>query len=198
MATTSATPPRERQRAGGRSEKVRLCVGRAVLDLLAQGRFPFTTTEVAERAGVNRRTLYRWWPTQDLLLAEALTHHARGVAIPDTGSWASDVRTFAHRVAAFAADPVDVTITRIMVTGLYPEFNAAVSTHFAPALAGWNQMLRRAVDRGDADGTHPPATVIGALVSPLFLAPLTLGQAADTRTVDHLVDLVLDATRPRA
>ena len=91
--------PRTRQRAGGRSEQVRLAVGRAVHALLAEGRYPFTTVEVAERAEVNRRTLYRWWPTHDLLLAEALHHHVRLVEVPDTGSWAEDLRVFAHRIS---------------------------------------------------------------------------------------------------
>lgn len=186
---------KERQRSGGRSEQVRLAVGRAVLAMLAEGHFPFTTVEVAERAEVNRRTLYRWWPTQDLLLAEALTHHVSGVEVPNTGSWSTDLHTFAHQVAAFAADPVDLTITRIMVSGLHPDFNAAVVAHFEPVMSGWHAMLQRAVARGEAADTHQAETVINALVSPLFLAPLTTGDPAGSQTVDRLVDLVLDATR---
>lgn len=186
---------KERQRSGGRSEQVRLAVGRAVLAMLAEGHFPFTTVEVAERAEVNRRTLYRWWPTQDLLLAEALTHHVSGVEVPNTGSWSTDLHAFAHQVAAFAADPVDLTITRIMVSGLHPDFNAAVVAHFEPVMSGWHAMLQRAVARGEAVDTHQAGTVINALVSPLFLAPLTTGDPAGSQTVDRLVDLVLDATR---
>lgn len=85
------------------------------------------------------------------------------VAVPDTGAWATDVKTFAHRIAAFAADPVDLTLTRIMVSGQHPAFAAAV---------------------------------IRTLVSPLFLAPLTGGEALRPEQIDRLVDLVLDATRP--
>lgn len=187
---------KERQRSGGRSEQVRLAVGRAVLDLLAEGRTTFTTVEVAERAGVNRRTIYRWWPTQDLLLAEALSQHARDIEVPDTGSLADDVRAFAQRVAVFAADPVDLTMTRIMVSGSFPEFNQAVIEHFAPIMAGWYAMLERAVERGDASSRHLPETVINSLVSPLFLAPLTGGDALSPARVDQVVDLVLAAIGP--
>ena len=123
---------------------MRQAVGGAVLELLREGRFPFTTVDVAERAEVNRRTLYRWWPTHDDLLAEALSQHARTLAVPDTGSWAADLRSFAHQVAAFAADPVDLTMTRIMVSGMHPDFNAAVVEHFRPVMEGWHQMLERA------------------------------------------------------
>ncbi|MFS3127547.1 TetR/AcrR family transcriptional regulator [Nocardioides sp. Bht2] len=184
---------KERQRSGGRSEQVRLAVGRAVLELLAEERIAFTTVEVAERAGVNRRTIYRWWPTQDLLLAEALSQHARDLDVPDLGSLADDVRAFAHRVALFAADPVDLTMTRIMVSGSHPEFNQAIIDHFAPIMAGWYEMLDRAVERGDANQRHLPETVINSLVSPLFLAPLTGGEALIPARVDQVVDLILDA-----
>lgn len=185
-----------RQRSGGRSLQVRLAVGRAALDLLTEGHFPFTTVEVAEKAGVNRRTIHRWWPTHDDLLAEALTHHVRTVVVPDTGAWSTDVRTFAHQIASFAAEPADLTMTRIMVSGLHPEFNAAMVEHYQPALAGWYDMLSRAVERGDASTDHDSATVISTLVSPLFLAPLTSGEAMSPEYIDRLVDLVLDATRP--
>lgn len=188
---------RTRQRSGGRSEQVRQAVGGAVLELLREGRFPFTTVDVAERAEVNRRTLYRWWPTHDDLLAEALSQHARTLAVPDTGSWAADLRSFAHQVAAFAADPVDLTMTRIMVSGMHPDFNAAVVEHFRPVMEGWHRMLERAVARGEASSDHDATTVVNTVVSPLFLAPLTSGRAPGPESVDRLVDLVLDATRPR-
>ena len=187
----------QRQRSGGRSDQVRRAVGRAVLDLLGEGRFPFTTVEVAERAGVNRTTIYRWWPTPDLLLAEALAQHARDVEVPDTGSWAEDARAFAHRVAAFAAAPVDQTMPRVMVSGLPPALNDAITAPYAPVMAGWRAMLERAVARGDASPHHDPATVITALVSPLFLAPLTGGGPLDPERVDRLVALLLDATSAR-
>lgn len=186
---------KERQRSGGRSEQVRLAVGQTVLAMLSEGHFPFTTVEVAERSGVNRKTLYRWWPTQDRLLAEALNHHVRGVEVPDTGSWSTDLRLFAHRVAAFAANPVDLTMTRIMVSGLHPDLNHAVVAHFEPIMAEWHAMLERAVSRGEATDTHRPETVINAVVSPLFLAPLTTGLPAEDQTIDRLVELILDATR---
>jgi AcrR family transcriptional regulator len=42
----------------------------AAAHLIAQGRTP-TTTEVADEAGVSRRTAYRYFPTQEQLLAES-------------------------------------------------------------------------------------------------------------------------------
>lgn len=185
-----------RRRSGGRSRQVRLAVGAAVLEILTEGTIDFTTVEVAERAGVSRRTIYRWWPTQADLLAEALEQHVGTVETPDTGSWAGDLRAFAHQVAAFAAAPVDLALTRIMATARHPELNEAILTHYAPVLLAWQEMLRRAVSRGEASERHAPDAVLNIVLAPLFLAPLTTGHAPAAAAVDQVVDLVLDATAP--
>lgn len=185
---------RQRLRSGGRSEQVRLAVGCAVLDLLGEGEIDFTTVDVAERAGVSRGTIYRWWPRHADLLAEALDQHARTVEVPDTGAWRSDVHEFAHRIAAFAAAPVDLALARLIASGRYPELGEAVTRHFAPVMEAWRGMLTRAVARGDAHDRHSSATVINTLVAPLFLAPLTLGGPSDPEVIDRIVALVLDAT----
>ncbi|WP_241565974.1 TetR/AcrR family transcriptional regulator [Prescottella agglutinans] len=85
-AVDSGKAERMRTRSGGRSEKVRVAVGEACLAFLAEGRLDFTTLEVAARAGVSRKTIYRWWPAHNDLLVEALAMHVRQVAPPDTGS----------------------------------------------------------------------------------------------------------------
>ncbi|MGK5559138.1 TetR/AcrR family transcriptional regulator, partial [Actinomadura kijaniata] len=49
----------------------------ATLELLAAHGYRGLTVEgVAERAGVNKTTLYRWWPSKAALLGAALTHGA--------------------------------------------------------------------------------------------------------------------------
>jgi len=175
---------------------VRRAVGGAVLAFLAEGKITFTTVEVAERAGISRRTLYRWWPTHDDLLVEALSLHVRKVDPPDTGSWESDVRAFAHLVAAFAADPVDLAMSGIMAARRHPDFNALVIDQYRPVLDAWRQMVARAVARGEANDAHAPGTVVTMLVAPLFLGPLMLGRPSGEAEIDRMVDLILTATRP--
>jgi len=189
---------RERQRAGGRSEQVRLAVGGAVLALLAEGRTDFTTAQVAERSGVSRRTIYRWWPDRSDLLTEAIDQHVRTVAVPDTGSWAHDLRTFAHRIAAFAAAPIDLGIARVIASGRHTDLATAVLERYEPVLADWRAMYDRALARGEACDRQGPETVINTLLAPLFLAPLMTGAAPSPDAVDGLVDLVLAATEPQA
>lgn len=186
----------ERVRTGGRSEKVRAAVGEACLGFLAEGRLDFTTAEVAARAGVSRKTIYRWWPTHNDLLVEALSMHVRQVAPPDTGSWESDVRAFAEQIAEYAAGPVEVASAALMASHRYPEFNELVIEQYRPVREAWQQMAQRAIDRGEANADHTPEAVVNALVGPLFMAPMTLGRRTSAEELERTVGIVLAATRP--
>ncbi len=186
----------ERVRSGGRSEKVRRAVGEACLGFLAEGRLDFTTVEVAARAGVSRKTIYRWWPTHNDLLVEAVSMHVRQVNPPDTGSWATDVRAFAEMIAEYADSPVEVACASLMASRRYPEFNKLVLEQYRPVLDAWKEMAQRAIDRGEANSDHTPEAMVNALAAPLFMAPMTLGRRSSGDELERIVRVVLAATRP--
>ena len=189
---------RVRVRAGGRSEKVRQAVGEATLGFLAEGKLTFTVVDVAARAGVGRRTVYRWWPTRDDLLIEALEAHVRRVpAVEAAGSWEEDLRALAHRLAEFAADPVEVAIAAIMAGGQHPEFNQMVVEKWGPAMESWRELVRAAADRGEVAEELDPRTVIDTLLAPIFYSPLSVRRPMSAADVDALVDLLLSGTRAR-
>ena len=66
---SSSTPPTlgGRQRQQERTRRLLLDTARALLE---SGRQP-TVTEVADAAEISRRTAYRYFPTQEKLLAES-------------------------------------------------------------------------------------------------------------------------------
>ena len=188
-----APPRRQRVRAGGRSEEVRRRVARACLDLLSDGRADFGPVDVARRAGVSRATLHRWWPAKADLLREALSLHTRDLAVPDTGAWATDVETFARRLAAFFDDPVEVAQNALMASGAYPDYTAAVLDHYETLFDGWRSLVERARGRGElTDGVDADAVLL-ALGSPLLL------EGAPARIVELPTSLVTRGStgRPR-
>ncbi len=65
--------PRDRPAQRGRTRKALLD---AAATLIARGQTP-TTTEVADAAGVSRRTAYRYFPTQEQLLIESSLERLR-------------------------------------------------------------------------------------------------------------------------
>ncbi len=189
-------PPRERVRTGGRSERVRQAVAQAVLDLLAERVVDFGPSEVAARADLNRKTIYRWWPTFADLVREGLNAHSSTVEVPDTGSWERDIRELAHRLAAFFAGPVEVATNAIIAARSTPELSALIFEHFEPIQESWRTVVTRGISRGEVRPDCAPEAVLNTLASPLILTPLTRHRAATRQEVDALVDLVLRATRP--
>lgn len=189
---------RVRVRSGGRSEKVRAAVGQATLSFLAEGEVAFTVVDVAARAGVGRRTVYRWWPTRDDLLVEALRVHVRRVpTVAASGSWEQDFRALAHDLAEFAADPVEVAIATIMAGGQHPDFNELVLTQWRPAMDSWRDLVQGAVARGEVAESCDPGAVVNTLLARIFFSPLTMRRPLGSGDVDALVDLLLTGTRVR-
>lgn len=189
---------RVRVRAGGRSEKVRQAVGEATLGFLAEGRLTFSIVDVAARAGVGRRTVYRWWPTRHDLLVEALrTHVRRAPVVEAAGSWEENLRALAHRLAEFAAGPVEGAIAAIMAGGQHPEFNQTVLEQWRPAMESWHRLVHVAAERGEvAEGVNP-RTVVDTLLVPIVFTPLAMRRPMDRSEVDALVDLLLTGTGAR-
>jgi AcrR family transcriptional regulator len=198
-AATAGTPGqrRERVRAGGRSERVRLAVAAAVLELLSEGCVEFGPGEVAERAGVGRKTIYRWWPTYADLVREGLAEHSRVVEPPDTGSWPEDIRRFAVLAAEFFTSPVEVSTTAIMAGRRNPELAKLVLEHFEPVLESWYGMVERGVERGEVAPDCDVRAVVNMFVSPLILSPLLLHRRPTEEELDAFVTLILRATAPR-
>ena len=74
VTPASATSGRSRARVGGRSARVVSAVLRMTLEVLGQeGYAGLRVEDVAARAGVNKTTIYRRWPTRADLVVAALT-----------------------------------------------------------------------------------------------------------------------------
>ncbi len=115
------TVPRGRGRP--RDEEARARILEATLEVLEHTCFPNATVDaIAERAGVSKATIYRWWPTKAAVFIEALREAtAQEMPFPETGNLAEDIhaqlqnfvklltgprgRTFKAFIAGAQSDP---------------------------------------------------------------------------------------------
>jgi AcrR family transcriptional regulator len=98
---STPTPPPDEDRPRRRSERARLAILRAANELLHEnGLDQFSIEGVAARAGVGKQTIYRWWPSRAVLVADALLDRDdlvptsppdTGAVVADIGAWAGDL-----------------------------------------------------------------------------------------------------------
>ncbi|MEC4018439.1 TetR/AcrR family transcriptional regulator [Streptomyces sp. H27-D2] len=83
-----------------RSEKSRQAILSAALELCTEKGYGRVTMEsIAARAGVSKKTIYRWWHSKGAVLLEAVIEALVSVTpFPDTGDLEADLRT--HMVGA--------------------------------------------------------------------------------------------------
>lgn len=184
----SQTPVRPRP--GGRTERVRRAVARAVLELYREGDGGFGVTEVAERSGVHRATVYRRWPTRALLLREALTLYTSHLSLPDTGSLGRDLRLLAGQLAVIFSDPLVVAMNGAIASGSDPELSDAAVEHWTPLFGEISRTLERAAERGETSAAVDPGLLGYLLVSPLLVQTVLLHVAPSPRFVRQLADAV--------
>jgi AcrR family transcriptional regulator len=174
-----------------RSQSARRAILAAALELAGEhGPQGLTMGGLAQRAGVSKETLYRWWRSKTEVLLEALTAYGeQTIPVPDTGRLERDLRGFLRATAA-ALDSPTRRILRILAAEAAADPTAAQQirqqflVHRRAALA---ILLDRAVARGELSDQATASMlldlVFGSLWYRLVFATGPLDQAwADALT----------------
>ncbi|MFC9894476.1 TetR/AcrR family transcriptional regulator [Nocardia sp. NPDC127579] len=170
----------------------------ATLNLLAvQGYSGLTMESVAARSGVNKTTLYRWWPSKDALLAAALADaDLLSFDIPDTGTLRGDLREIAAGIHRLLTDTATAPIAGAVLAAApaRPELTAIGRAFFAGRLERERPLFERAVQRGELPPSADPAAIMDALAGAIWFRTLLRGEPATPGYLDTVVDLVLPGT----
>ena len=190
---TAATP--EPRRGRPRSEEAHSAILEAALTLTRELGYDAVTIEaIAARAGVGKATVYRRWPSKELVIAEGVTRIVRTVAPPDTGTVEGDVLVLMRVTTAMYRDAA----TGLLLSGLVAAM--ARSRRVADAVrsgfvAVWRDatrtVLRRATVRGELRANLDIELALDLLSGPLFYRYLMLGRPIDERFTKAVVVAVL-------
>ncbi|MFE6662980.1 TetR/AcrR family transcriptional regulator [Streptomyces sp. NPDC057697] len=90
-----------------RSERSRKATLEAALELCTEKGYGRVTVEaIAARAGVSKKTIYRWWPSKSAVILEAFTEALVGTTpFADTGDIAADLRDNLAGAAKLVSTP---------------------------------------------------------------------------------------------
>ncbi|WP_055482317.1 TetR/AcrR family transcriptional regulator [Sphaerimonospora mesophila] len=168
----------------------------ATLELLAEKGYEGLTVEgVAERSGVNKTTIYRWWRSKAALLGTALLESpSLEIDVPDTGSIRGDLHLLLDGLAVLLTRPPasDIAVATLGAAVNNPELAAAAKDFFADRLARETTIFERAVGRGEIDAATDPMMVMDLLAGAVWLRTVFRQSPLDEEFTERAVNLVLE------
>lgn len=191
--TPDLAPPGRGSRPGRpRSESSRLAILTAALDLAAAEGYPNLTVDgIAGRAGTGKQTIYRWWPSKDDVLLEALAVKADlHIPIPDNGSYPADLHAFLTASFNLGQQQLVIDVLRALMARaqLDDEFGQRFRTAFLQRRRdALGVIVARAQQRGDLPPQLRPDTVADIVFGVIWYRVLATGQPPDERLADELV-----------
>ena len=166
---TAATPKRGRPR----SERARHAIleAAAVL-LLLRGLGAVSMDAVAERAGVSKATIYRWWPSKEMLALDALLDWAAASApARDTGSLRGDLLALVRPwVREITRQPFGRVIAALVTEAQSDsQFAEAYRTRFVePRREAMRAAFARAAKRGEVPADLDVEVAVDLIYGPLY------------------------------
>jgi AcrR family transcriptional regulator len=181
------------QRTGGRSERVvEDVIDATAAELVRVGYAKLRVEHVAERARVNKTTIYRRWPTKADLVGDTLLRKAGDPPkAPATGSLREDLLSLLRGAVAFAATDEKKMLHRIILTEMDdPDVAKMVKDLRAKYQQPWHETIESAVKRGEL----PPGTDEGLITDTIRCYVMNRIRLNDPVTEEYMarvVDLVV-------
>ncbi len=171
----------------------------AALALCREAGFAQLTIEgIAERAGVSKKTIYRWWPSKGAVLLDAISELAdRQATFPDTGDLARDLTRQVTAVVAMYSPQDASPVAALVAEG---QRDAALGDAIreqvvVPSIAAFDARLRAAQASGELPGDADLGVALDLVYGPLYhRLALRLG-LPDERETRSRVDHALAALR---
>ncbi|MFF3515184.1 TetR/AcrR family transcriptional regulator [Streptomyces sp. NPDC002573] len=173
----------------------------AARGVLSEQGYPALTIEaVAAAAGVGKSTIYRWWPSKEALVADALAEVFRGDEIPDLGDTHAELRYAVDMTIDNYANEDMAASLPALAAGLLPhpelmrQFREAFLFRKRENIA---VALRRAVQRGDLPEDLDTDLVQDIWAGTILYRRLMTGSPLDADLAEHLVQLVTNMSPRR-
>lgn len=179
----AAIPPSQPAPGRPRSEAARQAILNAVDDLLVeQGYAAMTMKGIAERAGVGRQTVYRWWSNKAEILVEACAQDAAAeLAVKPAADSAADLTRYLTAAVAFLTESTAGAAYRALLGEAQHDQTVAELLHRSDVLAGSAlPVIARLSERGDVPAESTDV-LVAELLGPIFFQILAVGRPPSSR-----------------
>lgn len=166
-----------------RSEKTKNAILSAAYDLLLESGFGSVTIEkIAEKAGVSKATIYKWWSNKAAVVMDAFFDAAVvRLPVPDTGSTMDDIIIQVNNLANFLTSREGKVINEIIAEGQSDQKLAETyrTVYFKPRRLDSRYILERGISRGELKEDLDIELVMDLVFGPLFYRLLITGDIVD-------------------
>jgi AcrR family transcriptional regulator len=172
---------------------------RAALEELALLDYGGMTVEgVAQRAGVNKTTVYRKWETKAELVRAALSSVFEMFRIgPTAGDLRSDLLGIARKIRNFTQTFEGKCLMRLRLhQHPEPELAEFAKQLNAKHLVELGELIEAAVFRGELGRNVDIMLLLDMLWGALYARLVMKNEAVDDMMIEHIVDILMHATRP--
>jgi AcrR family transcriptional regulator len=181
-----------RRRPGGRTSDVTQRVHRAVTELLVEGGASACTFKaVAERAGVQRSTLYRRYPDKWDMMIDSMMIRAAEEILPDPGdSFADDLTSILRKLARMLDSPLGPTVVSVAAEFRSHSRSDFSRTFFDRRMAQLEPMFAAAICRGELPATIDREELFSFAAGPIYFRMFIAGRAVDDDFINSIVTSV--------
>lgn len=197
-ATTPETGTADRNR--GPSARVRHAVMTATKDLLDESGFANLTVDgIAERSGVSKATVYRWWSNRADVAMDALLDERGTEGWFTEGGRAIDrLRQQLLNATEFLRGPNGRIVAGVLGDAQRDDQIAAAFRRrfLTPLFELTGRLITQAVAEGDLRDDLDPDTVVDMLTGPAYFRLLVTGEPMSPAAMERLIEAAMTGARP--
>ncbi|MER7555635.1 TetR/AcrR family transcriptional regulator [Nocardioides sp. NPDC126508] len=183
------------RRPGGRAASVVARVHQAARELLTEvGYEAVQLPDVAARAGVNKTTVYRRWPTKSDLVADLLLGLSdHDLPRADTGSLLGDLVAMLKDVAELLRTPLMQAMVRASLDGSIDQ--EARLSFWAERMHRSSVIIERAVRRGELPESADARSILEHAASPIYFRLLVTGEPVTDHDIGRFAERAIEAAQ---
>jgi AcrR family transcriptional regulator len=183
------------KRPGGRTAEVTARIHQAVIGLIVEGGVAAcTVSAVAERAGIERSTLYRRFPDRWAAIIEALTARAGADIMPDLeGSFVADLRSTMRRLRDTLESPYGAALLAVIGALHAASGGEHARTFLDIRMAQLAPMFDAAIARGELAADVDREALIALGAGPIYFRMFVAARRAEDAFIERIIESVCAA-----
>jgi len=169
------------------------------LEIADKGYAALRVEDVAARAGVNKTTIYRRWPTKKDLVVATMKACVRPETVKPTGSIERDLHQALKNVVSYAASRTGRAAARIML-GAHedPEVDEVAAEVRRDIRREHSKIFQRAIDAGQLPKGTSIDLVQQIVFMPILMRAMIFHETVDDAVIRGVISIVLEGAKSAA